>query len=87
MGKIYKNNNYTCLIHNINTYRIPQKIFDTLPRGLIFKQLPHTRQMIMHKETCLSPIINAENHYCEISCKVMISDAIRHIYSKYSDRP
>ena len=33
------------------------RCLNTLPNGLVFKQLPRDRQMLMHAKTCVNPIL------------------------------
>ena len=53
-GKICKNNNHTCLFHCINTLRTLVLCLTTRPDGLVFKQGPRARQMLMHKKHVIS---------------------------------
>ena len=39
-GKMCQNNYHTCLFHFISTCWVPQEMLNTLPDGLVFKQLP-----------------------------------------------
>ena len=57
-GKICKNNDHTCLFHYINTCRVPRMMLNTRPIGLVFKQHPRDRQMLMHEKTCVIPIVD-----------------------------
>ena len=44
------------MFHCINTCRVPRMMLNTRPIGLVFKQHPRDRQMLMHEKTCMIPI-------------------------------
>ena len=57
-GKIWKNNDHTCLLHCINTCWVPRN--DVWTPGLTAScsnSFLGTRQMLMHEKTCLIPIV------------------------------
>ena len=39
------------------------RCLNTRPNGLVFKQLPRDRQMLMHEKTCVIPILFHKNAY------------------------
>ena len=55
-GKIYNNNDHTCLFYGINTCQVPREMFELSLMALFSNSFLGTWQMLMHKKTYVIPI-------------------------------